>query len=138
MTETRWSLLNLVSDQDADDLIAELEAEGYALRVFDGSGVVDKDSLIAKLAETFDFAPGGWDSTADDLWNRLLPDDDEGDRVAVIWRHVDELLQHDLASFLEAVDILKTIGRRAYSSQTVMLIFLLGADRNFARLAQFQ
>lgn len=130
-----YALWNLVNEAETDRLIDELRADGMALRQFDTAGVTSREGLWSTVGDAFGVDDvQGWDSFADQLWMALLPDDDEGDRVAVIWRHADALLAADLGVFLEALDILTTTGRQAYSQGLTVLSFLLGAGSNFPPL----
>jgi hypothetical protein len=48
---------------------------------------------------------------AERLCGPVLPNDDEGDRVAFLWERADVLVGADLRSFLSAFEIMTTIGR---------------------------
>jgi hypothetical protein len=44
--------------------------------------------------------PHNWSAFSDLLPNALLPDDDEGDKVAVLWAHADDVVDHSLRTFV--------------------------------------
>jgi len=127
-------LWNLAARSDADVLVDALERSGFTIRRVDTADVNSKPGLCARFGETFDFTTGGWDSFADNMWDTLLPNDDEGDKVALVWDHSDSLLDGGLETLLQAMDALIDIGRRASAEKLTVIIFLLGDGSNFPRV----
>jgi len=131
-----WPVYQLVAQGDVDALRAELTADGYALRNLDGAGLGDAAGLWARAGEAFGFSDvAGWDSFSDRMWNAVMPNDDEGDKVALVWEHADALVQASLGTFLEAFDVLVTMVRSAYEQETDVTVCFLGDGPGFARLA---
>jgi hypothetical protein len=129
------SLYNLVAQADAERLLTALGEDGFVIRPFDGAGVANAHDLWqAAVAQLGIEMVGGWDGFADRMWSALLPDDDEGDRVALVWEHADVLVAGDLRAFLTAFDTLTTIGRQAYEQHIQVLTFYLGEGKNFPAL----
>src|SRR3954466_12772830 len=99
-----WSVFNLVAESDGAALRERLAVDHVVRRV-DGD-VGDGSQLRARFGDALGFQASGWDSFADDVWNALLPDDDEGDRVALVWEHADALVDAHLEDFLTTFEIL--------------------------------
>lgn len=130
-----YSLYNLVAQADAERLLPALGVDGFVIRRFDGAGVANAHDLWqAAVSQLGIETVGGWDGFADRMWSALLPDDDESDRVALVWEHADVLVAGELRAFLAAFDTLTTIGRQAYEQQIQVLTFYLGEGRSFPPL----
>lgn len=130
-----FAIWNLIAQSDAGRLSKNLSAQGFVLRELDGHGVLDASGLWARAAETFGFDEvTNWDSFADRMWTALLPDDDEGEKVAFVWHHVDELLHGGLGVIFQVLDATLTIGRQAYGHELQVLTFMLGEGPNFPPL----
>lgn len=127
-----YSLWNLCDRSDSVALLDALERSGFALRRVDTSGVSSSAALLDRFGEQLDFSAGGWDSFADHMWTALLPDDDEGDRVALVWDHADDVAAEALDAFLQAMDVLIGVGRGAYAEDLQVITFLLGDGSSFA------
>jgi hypothetical protein len=131
-----WPVHQLVAEGDIDALRSRLTADGYVLRELDGAGIRDAATLWQRAGEAFGFdSVKGWDSFADRMWTALFPDDDEGDKVALIWAHADDLVDGALDAFLEAFDVLVTVVRGAYAEEIDLTVCFLGDGPGFARLA---
>jgi hypothetical protein len=132
---TRYNLWNLVALHDLGALREELGRGGYALREFSTTQAADPQGLFDEISPQLGFrTPHNWSAFSDLLPNALLPDDDEGDRVAVLWAHADHLVQTSLGTFLTAVDVLVGLARQAYEQELHMILFLLGDGPNFPPL----
>jgi hypothetical protein len=130
-----WPVYQLVAQRDVERLRERLRADGYALRELDGSRLRGATGLWTRAGEAFGFSGvDGWDSFSDRMWAAMLPDDDEDDKVALVWEHADGLLPHGLGAFLEAYDVLVTIARQAYAQQVDVTILLLGDGEGFPPL----
>ena len=132
-----WPVYQLVAQGDVDALRAQLTADGYALRELDGADLRDAGGLWARAGDAFGFSDvKGWDSFADRMWNAVMPNDDEGDKVALIWGHADALEQASLPTFLEAFDVLVSMVRSAYGDDLDITVCFLGDGPGFRPLAE--
>jgi hypothetical protein len=123
----RPSLFQFVAQSDADELTRRLERAGYLVRRLDGRDIESAADLWAASARQLGHPEAkGWDGYADYLWQAILPDDDEGEGVAVVWEHADELAEHDMNAFALALDTLATIGRGANGQGLEVVTFFLG------------
>jgi hypothetical protein len=133
-----WSIFEVVAQRDADALRARLFLQGCPVRELDGTGVTDGLALQRRAAEAFGYeAPeeSNWDAFADSVWMPVLPTEEEGDKVALLWEHVDDLMQADVRSFLTAFDVLIGVARQAYGSEGLdVTIFVLGDGPGFPPL----
>jgi hypothetical protein len=133
MPEYTFSFLNAVATDDLDDLLGALAADDITPIRFDGSGVTDKDSFLARadidLPRPEDLHPHNWDALADTLWNGLAAT--EGAMLAIVWTDADRMAHGDLQDFLVAVDLLVTAAR---SASVPVLLFLVGSGAGFRRL----
>ena len=123
----RPSLFQFVAQSDAEELARRLEDDGYVLRRLDLSDVGSAEELWAATSEQLGIPPArGWDGYADYLWQAILPDDDEGEKVAVLVEHADELADGDMNALALLVDTLATIGRGAHGQELQVVAFYLG------------
>jgi len=123
----RPSLFQFVAQSDADGLARRLEDDGYVLRRLDLGGVGSAEELWSATSEQLDIPESrGWDGYADYLWQAILPDDDEGEKVAVLVEHADELADEDMNALALLVDTLATIGRGAHGQELQVVAFYLG------------
>jgi hypothetical protein len=132
----RFSLYNVVASRDGAILVEKLIRDGFALRRLDGANVRSAQEFWEASAKQLRHEIAkGWDGYADYVASALLPDEDEGNKVALLWTNVDTLIASDLRAFVTAFDVLTTFGRTAYAQGTEMLIFVLGEGAAFPLLA---
>lgn len=129
-----WAAFNLVAQRDGARLASHL-AETHLVRSVDTAGIDDGGDLRARFGEALGFEADGWDSFADDVWNHVLPDDDDDDRpVALLWEHADALVAPALDDFLTAFDVLLGVVRAAHEREIDVTLFLLGDGPSFRPL----
>ena len=121
-----------------------LRNRGADVLRLDGSTIVDKESLLAGVAADLapaaaeDLRPRGWDGLNDLLWQALAAR--PTDRVALIWRHADVLMERSLNDFLMGLNVFGDVARAVRSTGNgfprVMQfqVFVLGDAPNFPRL----
>jgi hypothetical protein len=131
----RPSLFQFVAQADADELTRRLEEDGYVIRRLDLSGVGSATEVWSATSDQLGIPPArGWDGYADYLWQAILPDDDEGERVAVAVEHADELADGDMNALALLVDTLATIGRGAHGQDLAVVAFYLGEGAGYSPL----
>ena len=137
MPEYTFSFLNAVATDDLEELLRALSADDITPIRFDGSGVTDKDSFLARadtdLPRPEDLHPHNWDALADTLWNGLATA--EGTMLAIVWTDAHEMAHGDLQDFLVAVDVLITAAR---SASVPVLLFLVGDGPGFRPLVPIE
>lgn len=128
-----------VQQSDLAALETALDAWGFERYRLDGSEVTDQPSFMAQAAVSLPLPEGatlrGWDGFADHLWGGLY--DVEAERVAILWTDAHVLLQHDLQSFLVAVESLAGVARQVastaggFSHPMRLHLFLVGEGPGF-------
>ncbi|HET9626572.1 MAG TPA: hypothetical protein VFP84_34655 [Kofleriaceae bacterium] len=128
----RFSLYNVIASQDEATIVAKLSEDRFVLRRLDGANVRSaREYWDASAKHLRHRIANGWDGYAEYLAEAVLPNDEEGNKIAFLWVHADLLISSDLRAFLSAFDVLITLGRAAYARGTEMLIFLLGDGAAF-------
>lgn len=126
-----YSLWNLCNRSDSETLSDALRRAGFVIRNVDTSEVDSGAALRARFGENLGFSAGGWDSFADEMWNKLFSDDDEEDKIALVWDNADHVAERALGALLQTVDILTDVGRQAYADQIQVITFLMGDGPSF-------
>lgn len=86
-----------------------LSAHGFALYQLDDSRIADGQTFFNEVAKTLAFPEYfgyNWDALIDCLGDL---EDRPTRRAAIVWRHADRAMRHDLQVFLEAVHIFLTV-----------------------------
>lgn len=131
-----FSIVNAIAGDHLDRLLTELDQQGFHVVRFDGGGVTDKDTFLARAATDLprpdDLHPHNWDALADTWWNGLLDLADAGhDRIALVWTATHELARHDLQDFVTALDVLVRVARDVEPS---VIVCLVGDGPEYRRL----
>lgn len=133
---SRFAIWNLVAESDGQGLEQVLAEQGYALRVIKTATACDDGSFWAAAAEGLGFdTPSNWSGFIDLARQAVLPDDDEGDKSALLWYGAGAVASCCLGTFLMAFDLLVDQGRQLYAQGSEVLLFALGDGENFPGLA---
>jgi len=128
------AVVNYVNNADLPRLIELLASSGYRVIQLDGEHVHDAPSLFGEAAAQFltNRDSSNWDSFGDYLENFVWSFDDKF--IALVWSHVEQMLEGSLGDLITAAGILTGISRGVYQEGTVFVTFLLGDGPNFPRL----
>lgn len=126
------AVLNWLPAEREVELRSQLEADGFRPIDLDGSDVVDAATFLAAAAtQLFDGEEtANWSSFNDQLRNHPVVGD--GDRVALVWTHVDRMLASGLPDLVTALDVLAGVARERYELGGTFVVHLLGDGPNFA------
>jgi hypothetical protein len=103
-----WSLINCFPNSVKDQVLAQLDQEGFRIVILHGDQITDTQSFFRQAALDIPqpqslIARGSWDALSDNLWSEIGSHGET--RFALIWDRCDVLLQHNVTVFLEAVDM---------------------------------
>ncbi len=135
--QSEFAVTTYVSQSDLDNLLDTLQQRGYRVVFLDGSSVISKASLFTQVEKDFPLPEDykrvhNWASFEDDLWNMVFSF--EEDRIALVWSHVERMLDGGLEDFVMAADVLTGLSRLVYEKEIDLSIFFVGEGPNFQRL----
>ena len=133
---TQPAVINFLDQHYQDSLLRSLEKNDFKCYVLDGSKIHDKKSFLNEIGSSLlDVAPiAGWDEFGS-LYKEWLIRADQN-QSALIWPHVQQMLNGNLDELIEITDILTVITRKLYSQDKVYLNFFLGEGPNFPKPAK--
>jgi len=133
-----------VSSASLRSVSDNLEVQGFRAYAIDSTGVDNKTSLLAALADCFGlmdhFTKGSssWDAASDLIWQALIERREK--RVALLWEHADAMIASETQLFLDALEMLYALGdtleRHEASADyypVLLRIVLFGEGRSFPR-----
>ncbi len=137
LKKSEFAVTTYVSQYELDKLLDILKQRNYRVIVLDGSSVTTKSALFAQVEKDFPLPEDyklvhNWASFEDSLWNMVFSFEEE--QIAIIWSHVERILDGGLEDLMNAADVLTTLSRNLYEQQVDLSIFFVGEGSNFQKL----
>lgn len=135
----RFSILNLVNEENINGLLIDLSKQGYKVMEIDGRDIFDSKTFFNEVKDTLPFDPPigrmvNWDAFSDSLWEGICNLGSE--KVAIVWTEVHNMLKYGLLDLIKSVQCLTDVATSLYNDtdeveRVSLILFLVGEGSNF-------
>ncbi|MCX7748961.1 MAG: barstar family protein [Clostridia bacterium] len=139
--ESRFSLINLINENNLNELLIDLSSQDFEVLEIDGDCIYDSKTFFKAVKDSLPFDPPisgkvNWDAFSDSLWEGIM--NLENQKVAIVWTKAENMLNYGLGGLIDAIRALTDVSTSLYNDaendkeRVTLTIFLIGKGNNFS------